>query len=200
MATSSVHSTSPEADATGRRGPVFDAWRIGAALAWTALIAVAARLEFPLPGTDIPQTAQTVAVLLAGAFLGFAGGTFTVVAYLVAGAVGLPVFAGGASGVGTLLGPSGGYLLGFWFAAALTGYLSDRGVLTRLLPATAAMLGAHAMILGVGATLLAARVGFVAAWFNGVAPFLLGGLIKSVVAAAVVVGVARLRGKAEASQ
>ena len=184
MATSSVHSTSPEADATGHRGPVFDARRIGAALAWAALIAVAARLEFPLPGTDIPQTAQTVAVLLAGAFLGFAGG-----------AVGLPVFAGGGSGVATLLGPSGGYLLGFWFAAALTGYLSDRGVLSRLLPATAAMLGAHAMILGVGATLLAARVGFVAAWFNGVAPFLLGGLIKSVVAAAAVVVVARLRGR-----
>lgn len=163
-----------------------------ATVAWAAAIAVAARVQFPLPGTDIPQTAQTLAVLLAGAFLGFTRGTFAVGLYLVAGAVGLGVFADGASGVGTLLGPSGGYLIGFWVAAAITGYAADRGVLGGPAAALAAMIAGHAAILAVGATLLAARVGFVAAWFNGVAPFLPGAVVKSVLAAVVVVVAARL--------
>lgn len=153
------------------------------AAAWAAAIAIAARFPIALPGTDIPQTAQTLVVLLAGGFLGLTGGTMAVGMYLVAGAVGLPVFADGAGGVGVLLGPSGGYLIGFWFAAALTGYLADRKLLHNLLIALVAMLAAHALILAVGSILLAARVGFVAAWFNGVAPFLVGGLIKSVIAA-----------------
>ncbi len=170
-----------------------------ATVAWAAAIAVAARLQFSLPGTDIPQTAQTLAVLLSGAFLGFTRGTFAVGIYLLAGALGLPVFADGASGVGTLMGPSGGYLIGFWVAAAITGYAADRGVLGRPLLALLAMLGGHAAILAVGATLLAARVGFVAAWFNGVAPFLPGAIVKSALAAVVVVVVARLLPTREAT-
>ena len=161
-------------------------------IAWATAIAAGARLQFPLPGTDLPQTAQTLAVLLAGAFLGFTRGTFAVVIYLVAGALGLKVFAGGDSGVGTLLGPSGGYLIGFWLAAAITGYAADRGLLGRPLAALSTMLAAHAAILAIGATLLAARVGFVAAWFNGVAPFLPGAVAKSVLAAVVVLVAARL--------
>ena len=188
-----MSSTSPRLDAgAAAAAGLFGPRQIAGALAWAAAIAVAARLQFALPGTDIPQTAQTVAVLLAGAFMGFTGGTLAIGIYLLAGALGLPVFADGASGVGTLLGPSGGYLIGFWFGAAATGYLADRGVLGKPVVAIAAMLAGHALILGVGATLLAARVGFVAAWFNGVAPFVVGGLVKSVVAAVVVLVAARL--------
>ncbi len=188
-----MSSTSPRVDAAAGGGDAgLGRRQLIATVAWAAAIAVAARLQFSLPGTDIPQTAQTLAVLLAGAFLGFTRGTFAVGIYLLAGALGLPVFADGASGVSTLLGPSGGYLIGFWVAAAITGYAADRGVLGRPLVALLAMLGGHAVILAVGATLLAARVGFVAAWFNGVAPFLPGAVAKSVVAAILVVLVARL--------
>lgn len=188
-----MSSTSPGVDAApGGRHAGLGRWQVVATLAWAAAIAVAARIQFPLPGTDIPQTAQTLAVLLAGAFLGFTRGTFAVGIYLVAGALGLKVFAGGASGVGTLLGPSGGYLIGFWLAAAITGYAADRGVLGRPLVALAAMLAGHGAILLVGAMLLAARVGFIAAWFNGLAPFLPGAIVKSLLAAVVVVVAARL--------
>ena len=157
------------------------------AVLFAALIAAAAQVSVPLPGTDIPQTLQTVAVLLAGAVLGFNAASVAIVMYLLAGAVGLEVFADGRSGARVLFGPSGGYLLGFWFAAVLLGFARDRGWLRRWpvwLPAW--MLLGHAIILGVGAGLLAVTLGPTAAWFNGIVPFLSGALVKSLLAAALV--------------
>ncbi|MEL7297711.1 MAG: biotin transporter BioY [Pseudomonadota bacterium] len=157
------------------------------ALLCAAALAIAANLSFPLPGTSLPQTAQTIVVLLSGALLGFNGASITILLYLLAGIVGLSVFADGRSGAGVLFGPSGGYLLAFWFAAALIGYLADTGRLRRprwrlLLW----MLLAHALILLIGGGLLSVSVGITAAWFNGVQPFWVGALVKSVIAAVIV--------------
>ncbi|MEM8546600.1 MAG: biotin transporter BioY [Pseudomonadota bacterium] len=154
------------------------------AVIFALLIALGARLSFALPGTDIPQSGQTMMVVLAGGVLGFNAASAAILLYLLAGSAGLPVFADGTSGAGVLFGPSGGYLLGFWLAAALIGVWRDSGWLQRTWwTALLAMLVGHLIILGVGAGLLSASIGLKAAWFNGVQPFLVGALVKSVLAA-----------------
>jgi biotin transport system substrate-specific component len=95
--------------------------------AFTALIVVAAVLPAIEVGAGlVPITLQTFAVLLAGAVLGSYRGFLAVLLYLVLGAIGLPVFSGGAAGLAVLFGPTGGYLVGFLFAAAFCGYLVER--------------------------------------------------------------------------
>ena len=89
--------------------------------AFAAATALGARLE--IPHDPVPYTLQTLVVLLAGAFLGARNGAISQAAYLAAGVLGAPVFAGGAFGAANLLGPSGGYLLSFPIAAAVVGRL-----------------------------------------------------------------------------
>lgn len=92
---------------------------------WTAGFAVATALaaRVEIPHYPVPFTLQTMVVLLAGAFLGARNGALSQILYLASGAVGLPVFAGGAFGFLKLVGPTGGYLLAFPVAAAIVGYL-----------------------------------------------------------------------------
>ena len=152
-----------------------------------AVVVVAARLSFALPGIDLPQTGQTLAVLVVGAALGLRRGTLAIALYILSGALGLPVFADGASGVDTILGPSGGYLLGFLVAAAFLGWRADEGKVRRTWWATlGSMLAAHALILGLGAAGLVIRVGVAKAWLGGVVPFLPGAVVKSALAALLV--------------
>jgi biotin transport system substrate-specific component len=90
-----------------------------------ALIA-SAYIQFPLPFSPVPVTAQTMAVLACGLFLGPTAGALTVLAYLAEGAMGLPVFAGGTAGLARIFGPTGGYLAGFVLAAFAVGLLSEK--------------------------------------------------------------------------
>ncbi|HEX7037348.1 MAG TPA: biotin transporter BioY [Pseudomonadales bacterium] len=159
-----------------------------------AAVAAAAQLAFDLPGTDVPQTAQTFAVLVVGGLYGPGRGAAALAIYLLAGAVGLPVFADGAAGIDALLGPTGGFLIAFVPAAALAGWAAGYARPRTLVHLTAAMLGAHGLILFVGATRLALLVGAEAAWTSGVAPFLAGAAAKSVAAAIVVACARRLSG------
>lgn len=100
-------------------------------VAGVALIAVSARWTFALPGTDVPQSAQTLAVLVTGGLAALSNGAraapaiaaATLAVYLGIGALGAPVFADGASGTATLAGPTGGFLLGFVPAAAAAAWL-----------------------------------------------------------------------------
>jgi biotin transport system substrate-specific component len=94
-------------------------------LGFAAATALGARVE--IPHLPVPYTLQTFVVLLAGAFLGARNGAISQLVYLAAGATGLPVFAGGALGVASLLGATGGYLLAFPAAAALVGFLIQSG-------------------------------------------------------------------------
>jgi biotin transport system substrate-specific component len=91
-----------------------------------ALTAVAAQLAFQLPWTPVPYTGQTAAVLLVGTALGPRLGPASMALYVLAGVLGAPVFAGGEHGAESLLGITGGYLVGFVVAAALVGGLADR--------------------------------------------------------------------------
>ena len=79
-------------------------------------------------GYPVPTTLQTLGVLLIGLTFGFRLATATLALYLIEGALGLPVFAKFSSGIATLTGPTGGYLIGFLIAASVIGYLADKGV------------------------------------------------------------------------
>lgn len=157
------------------------------------MIALAARIEIPLPGTSVPQTAQTLAVLVAGLLFGSRAGALSAVTYLLLGVLGLPVFAGGSSGVGRLLGATGGFLVGFVVAAWIAGRWVELGRSRRFWPAMAGMSLAHGAVLSLGWARLAWSVGSARAWEVGVSPFLLGGLAKSVIGAALAVLLVRIR-------
>ncbi|MFV0308172.1 MAG: biotin transporter BioY [Desertimonas sp.] len=93
---------------------------------FAALIAVTGLLPDISTGVGVPYSAQTLAVLLAGAALGARRGFLAVLLYLAGGAIGLPIFAGGSSGFGHFSGVTGGYLVAFPLAAALCGYIVQR--------------------------------------------------------------------------
>jgi biotin transport system substrate-specific component len=158
------------------------------------VVAAAAQVAVPVPFTPVPMTLQPLAVLAVGGLLGAAGGLAALVTYLTLGILGLPVFAGGSAGVVHLMGPTGGYLLAFPLAAAVTGALTGRsaGVLRTLLACALGMAIIHAggvaqlALLG-GSPSAAFRVGFV--------PFFTGDLLKVGLAAALILGLrSRVRG------
>ena len=156
---------------------------------FSLLTALAAQVAVPLPFTPVPLTGQTFAVLLTGALLGPRLGALAMLAYLAEGAAGLPFFRAGAGGVGHLSGATAGYLFAFPAAAYVTGYLAERGWDRRYLPAAAAMALGSLVILAGGWAWLALmfRTGG-EAFRLGVAPFLLGDLVKIALAAAALPG------------
>jgi biotin transport system substrate-specific component len=171
----------------GRRPWLAAAGLLGAVLATT----LAARLAFPLPGAAAPQTAQTLAVLLAGVVLGPSRGALGLGLYLLLGALGLPLFADGAAGAARLTGPTGGFLLGFPPAAAVAGWWRRSGRCAGLAAAIAGMLLAHATILTAGWIRLGLAIGAAEAFASGIRPFLLGAALKSLGAAALALAIVR---------
>ncbi len=93
---------------------------------FAALTAAVAWFKIPLPFTPVPITLQTLVVLLSGAMLGSYYGALSMIIYLAVGAIGLPVFAGGASGIGVLLGPTGGYLVSYPIASFVIGKMLEK--------------------------------------------------------------------------
>lgn len=134
------------------------------------------QVSIPLWFTPIPIATQNCAVLLTGALLGARRGSAAVFAFLAQGAMGLPVFAGGAAGFHILLGPRGGYLIGYLIAAFVVGYLIEKKKSPML-----ALLAGQVAIFGLGAGYLATFVGVEKAFLLGVAPFLLGDALKMIV-------------------
>jgi len=100
--------------------------QLGLALLGAALIGLLAQLKIPLPWTPVPITGQTLAVLLMGALLGPKGGALSAIFYLALGGAGVPWFAGASGGLSAVLGPTGGYLVGFVPAACFVGYCCQR--------------------------------------------------------------------------
>lgn len=104
---------------------VFSVRQLCAAALGTALIAVCSWISIPMP-TGISITMQTFAIFLIAGLLGLKCGTISVLAYLLLGAIGLPVFSGFKGGIASLLGPTGGYLLGFLFTAVIIGWMTHK--------------------------------------------------------------------------
>jgi len=165
--------------------------RVLAVLAGAGFVALLAQVALPLPFTPVPVTLQTLGVLLVGAALGSRLGAQALGLYLAAGAAGLPVFAGGGAGLAWLLGPTGGYLLGFLAAAWLAGALVERfDSGRRPIAAFLAMLAASAAIYAFGLaglagwTLLAGKpLSLPVLLALGFYPFALGDLLKAGLAA-----------------
>lgn len=149
---------------------------------FSLLTAVLAQIRVPLPFTPVPLTGQTFAVLLSGAVLGWRRGFLSQALYLAEGIGGLPVFVGGTASMAHLLGPTGGYLWSFPLAAALLGWLVERGASRSCWRLALSLLLADALILIAGASWL--RLGFAVpysqAWLLGFYPFLIGDILKVV--------------------
>lgn len=166
-------------------------------LGGSLFIAIAAQISVPM--IPVPMTLQTLAILIVGLTYGARLGAATVLAYLVEGAMGLPVFANGANGA-AFFGPTAGFLVGFVFMAWMVGYAADRGIRT-FLPMAAVCILASALLYVPGvawAMSLAELLGldaskwgadnFAMIWQYYMAPFLLGDTVKAVLAALVVSG------------
>jgi len=148
--------------------------RTAAVVGFAVLTAVGARISVPLPGSPVPFTFQVVAVLAAGLLLGPRLGAMSQLAYLAAGAAGLPVFAMGG-GAAYLLGPTGGYLLAYPAAALVVGLVArERGPLLT----AAGLLAGSAVIFAGGAAWLAVTTGPSLALREGVLPFAGVALLK----------------------
>lgn len=151
-----------------------------------AFIAVCAQVAIPLWFTPVPLTLQTFAVLGVGAALGAWRGGAATLLYLLAGAVGLPVYAEGAAGTARLLGATGGYLVGMVLAAVLVGWLAQRRAADRRLATSVlAMVAGDVVVLGVGTVWLAVVLGVPMgrAVALGVTPFLAVEVLKVAAAA-----------------
>ncbi|MBZ0261358.1 MAG: biotin transporter BioY [Hyphomicrobiales bacterium] len=152
------------------------------AVAGTIVVAVAAQINVPM--IPVPMTLQTLAVLAVGMAYGARLGAATLVLYMLEGMAGLPVFAQMKSGLATVTGPSGGYIVGFIFAAGLLGLLAERGWDRGVFKAIAATVICGALIYLPGLLWLhsfAADWGQTLHW--GLTPFIIGDPIKAVLAA-----------------
>jgi biotin transport system substrate-specific component len=126
-------------------------------LAGTGLVSAAAQVSIPFE--PVPLTGQTFAVLLVGSALGAIRGAASLSLYLWLGVAGAPIYADGRHGWGILTGATGGYIVGFVLAAAVTGYLAERGWDRRFSSAVGAMLTGNVIIYAVGLPWLAVVVG-----------------------------------------
>ncbi|WP_404385654.1 biotin transporter BioY [Caenispirillum salinarum] len=159
---------------------VFSGLR-AAVLVVLGVLVLATLASVHVPFWPVPMTLQTLAVLALAAVYGCRLGTAAVLAYLLVGAAGMPVFAGTPGrgvGLAYMTGPTGGYLLGFVLAAALVGALADRGWDRRLFGAGMAMTLGLAVIMGGGWAWLATLMGPVEALAAGVVPFLPAEVVK----------------------
>jgi biotin transport system substrate-specific component len=173
--------------------PIRVGERIGSRLRHVALIllgalliALCARIAFPVPGSPIPVTGQTFGVLLVGGALGMRRGVASVSLYVLIGLIGIPFFAEGKGGIAVLLSARGGYILGFVLASAVVGRLAELGWDRRLIGAIGAMAVGNVAIylVGVPWLMVVADLSLAQGIEKGVAPFVVGDIVKLLLAAA----------------
>ncbi len=147
-----------------------------------AIIAVLAQVTIPLP--LIPITGQTLAVGLIVTILGTRLGTISVLLYILLGAAGMPVFSGMSGGFAILVGPTGGYIVGFLVTAIIMGLYLDKFGITMVHAIIANIIGmAVTLTFGTVWLKILADLSWTAAFMGGVAPFIVVGVLKAVIAA-----------------
>lgn len=158
-------------------------------VAGTALVAALAQVAIPL--WPVPVTGQTLAVLLVGASLGAARGAASLGLYALLGAIGLPIYSDAASGWSVLVGPTGGYIIGFVLSAAIVGWAAERRWDRGWLKAAVTFIGGSLVVFAVGLPWLSYSLGgfglpndLQSTLVAGFYPFIVGGLIKAGIAAA----------------
>ncbi len=151
---------------------------------FAALTAAGAYITLPIG--PVPIVLQNLFVLLAGLALGGKWGAASIGIYLIAGAVGLPVFAGGTAGIGKFAGPTGGYLIGFLFAAYITGIISSIKKNT-FLDILAMIIGSAAIyIFGITWLKIVTEISLAKALILGCYPFIIGDAVKIAAAAYII--------------
>lgn len=159
------------------------------AVAGSALMWLSAKINVPF--YPVPLSMQTFVVLVIGAAYGWKLGSATMLLYLAEGAAGLPVFAGTPEkgiGLAYMVGPTGGYLVGFVVAAAVTGWLCERRWDVSFGWLILTMLIGHVVIFVFGVGYLWSLIGFEQAWAGGLVPFYHATLLKTLLAAAFIKG------------
>ena len=162
----------------------------------TLLITICAKINVPV--WPVPVTLQSFAIAALAAALGLRIGVATVALYLIEGAAGLPVFAGASAGIPYLMGPTGGFLIGFLLLAAIVGYAADRGASGKPLSLFAAMLAGDAVLFVLGFAWLLLMAGqaqwidqtnvVASAFAKAVQPFIIWDILKMALAALTVTG------------
>lgn len=169
--------------------------QIAAVLLGTLILAISSQISVPM--IPVPVTMQTLAVTLIGALYGWRLGAITITAWLFEAALGLPVLANGNGSLLSFVGPTAGYLFAFPIVGALVGWLVERGWNgSRPSLAFVAMLIGNALCLVFGALWLSTLIGVEKAILAGVLPFLIGGVLKSALGAAILVAFDRGRKRA----
>ncbi|MBA2390966.1 MAG: biotin transporter BioY [Geodermatophilaceae bacterium] len=182
----------PSRSLPARALPARDLARVAVFAALIAVLGLPGQL--PLFGNAVPVTLQTLGVMLAGSLLGARLGALSVAAFLILVAAGLPLLAGGRGGLGVFVGPSAGYLLGFVLGAFVIGWILERGG-ARYRPGlgfAANFLGGIVVVYAIGIPLQALITDTSLLVTAGLAAaFLIGDLIKAVIATLVAAGVHR---------
>lgn len=169
------------------KGAARLATQIFLAVVGTLVLTVSAKTKVVLGPVDI--SLQTLAVLLIASAFGLRLGVATLLLYMAEGAMGLPVFQGTPEkglGIAYMLGSTGGYLAGFVVMAAIVGWAADRGWDRNPIKLFGAMLAAEVVMMAMGFAWLALLIGPEKSWQFGVAPFVVGDLIKVALAASLV--------------
>lgn len=168
--------------------------KVSLALGFACLTGLLAQFRFYIPGSPVPITGQTFAVLLAGILLGKWGGISQCM-YVGIGAMGVPWFAGLNGGIGYIAGPTGGYIIGFILAAFFLGYFMDKHIRSRsFLSMLALMLFATFVLIYIPGLIqlylwMGASIGIWELLMIGMIPFIVGDLVKVVTAAAITKGI-----------
>jgi biotin transport system substrate-specific component len=156
----------------------------------TGVLALASQISVPM--VPVPITMQTFALTMIGVLYGWRLGALTVLAWLGEAMMGLPVLANGSGGLAPFVGPTAGYLVSFPIIAALAGYLAEKGWTGRsVVKSFLAHLSANILCLAVGGAWLAWLLGVEKGLALGVTPFILGAVLKSALAAALLMALAR---------
>ena len=148
------------------------------------ILCISAQVKVYLPISPVPITGQTFAVLMLAALLGSKRGVLVIIAYLAEGVAGLPVFAGGM-GPAVLIGPTGGYLVGFIAVAYVVGKLAEIGWDRRVSTTILAMLAGEIVLYTFGVCWLAIMTNIRTALVIGLYPFIVGDILKIALASAV---------------
>jgi biotin transport system substrate-specific component len=167
--------------------PAVRARDVGLVALGVLLTALLAQVAIPVPGSPVPITGQTLAVVLTAAALGPVRGTAVQVVYMLVALAGLPVYADMSGGVHVVFGATGGYVIGFIPAAYLIGLAAKHGADRTPWKAIPLFAAGQAVIFAVGVPWLAVTAHLTAkqALDAGFYPFVLGGIVKAAVAAAV---------------
>ncbi len=181
-----MQTTYPRRTIAGAVVPRSTVNTIALVVGFALITALAAQIRFPVPGTPVPITGQTFAVLLSGAALGARLGAGSQALYWILGAIGLPFYTEASGGWEAATGATGGYLFGFMVAAWAVGHLAERGQDRTIATAIPAFLAGSAVIYVFGVSWLYLSIDSIdtmtAALAAGFTPFVIGDLAKVVLA------------------